>query len=183
MHPATTFFQRTAWIHRAAILIFIVFAMVSQSSCCFFLPWLFNCPPSGLPYGVTKTADGKPTPASLANQHRVPEKAFVRQAGLATQDTGASAPTLAPFYGNTTFVTTTSAPQQAFLMTRQPDCSLTYGEFSSSGSYTAPVITINTTTPNYDHIIHTNSFLTTTPGTFPNGCGATTQAAASGPVA
>ena len=63
MHPATTFFQRTAWIHRAAILIFIVFAMVSQSSCCFFLPWLFNCPPSGLPYGVTKTADGKPTPA------------------------------------------------------------------------------------------------------------------------
>ena len=103
------------------------------------------------------------------------QRHFVLQAG------GATAPTIAPFYGNLPAVSASSG--DSFLLVRQSDCSLGYGVFNVTGSATGPMTTVTSTAANYEKVIHNNAFLTTTPDLYPHGCAAAVQGQASAELA
>ena len=94
---------------------------------------------------------------------------------------GATAPTIAPFYGNLPAVSASSG--DSFLLVRQSDCSLGYGVFNVTGSATGPMTTVTSTAANYEKVIHNNAFLTTTPDLYPHGCAAAVQGQASAELA
>jgi hypothetical protein len=82
--------------------------------------------------------------------------------------TAASEPGTASFEGNLTIV---SGPAgQALGLQRQGDCSLTLLTGSYTVSLTSPTIEVLTETPNYERTLHDRAGLTTTPGTFAQGC-------------
>jgi hypothetical protein len=76
-----------------------------------------------------------------------------------------AAPPLAPFSGNLTAITAPGT-DDLYLM-RQSNCSLTLTNVVFNGTTT---ITSDGTTANYGNILHTEAGLSTTAGTFPNGC-------------
>ncbi len=163
-------------------------AVFALSSCCLIYPSLPLCDPSG-PYGATKRpgqAGQDPSAAAIARLLRAKANANANAKLNAIRTNGAQAgasttSTLFPFYGNLQAVQ--AAPSNSFLLQRQADCSLGYGEFNITGTATAPVSDVTSTTPNYEKIIHNNAFLTTTPDTYPKGCGSTSQGTASAQLA
>jgi predicted secreted protein len=83
-------------------------------------------------------------------------------------------PEIAPFFGNLSAVTLapTAAANDAFVLARQDDCSLTFLEFgiALNGSQTSLVVTPDAQIPHYEKTMQSNAFLTTTPDVFPKGC-------------
>jgi hypothetical protein len=83
--------------------------------------------------------------------------------------TTTAAPPLAPFSGN---LTTINAPgSDSLYLMRQTNCSLTltdvYYTFPTGGDLD---LTFDGSTSNYGNVLHTAAGLSTTAGTFPNGC-------------
>ena len=77
--------------------------------------------------------------------------------------------TSAKFYGNETAIT--ASPYDVFAMQRKPNCSLT--AVSASGTVigsTLTSFTIESSTLNYEQVIHAAAGLTTTPDQFAGGC-------------
>ena len=82
--------------------------------------------------------------------------------------TAASEPGTASFEGNLTIVS--APPGQAVGLQRQGDCSLRLLTGTYTVSLTSPTIEVLTETPNYERTLHDLAGLTTTPGTFAQGC-------------
>ncbi|MGD0303973.1 MAG: VCBS repeat-containing protein, partial [Candidatus Acidiferrales bacterium] len=147
---------------KVALLFAICAAVFAMSACCQMFPYTPFCPKPGL---AMPARPGRPFKAHT----------FTRRFG--TLAGGATAATLAPFYGNLQAVV---APNMVgFGLIRQSDCSLGYGEYTIGGTATSPVANVTNTIPNYERIIHNNAFLATTPDLYPNGCGAATQGTSS----
>ena len=111
-------------------------------------------------------------PVSLTKGMRVhPHAAHFRPFG--TPATGNN-PEIAPFFGNLSAVTlsTTAPANDAFVLARQADCSLTFLEFgiAANTNQTALIVTPDAQIPHYEKTLESNAFLTTTPDVFPNGC-------------
>ncbi len=124
-----------------------------------------------VPDAVRSAMRGKS--ASSSKPHKRPASAQVSPA------TSPATATNAPFLGNQSVIT---APFGDFVvLTRQSDCSLTFGSFAVTGGGSGPF----TTTPGgniagYEKTIHDNAFLTTTPDVFPHGCADNTAGITSG---
>src|SRR5262249_28571217 len=86
--------------------------------------------------------------------------------------TSGNQPPSAPFLVN--FTAITSPANNAVLMQRQSDCSLTLvsGPFSYSlTSQASLTFDVSSATPNYDQVLHNAAGLTTKTGQFTSGCG------------
>jgi hypothetical protein len=122
----------------------------------------------------------QPEPVGSAHsisQHRAAISRMPRSDGSANP---LSEQFLAPFFGNLTVVS--SAPADNVALLRQPDCSLTYEDFTFSPTATIIDFTINSQTPGYEKTIHNNAFLSTIPDVFPQGCVDNTLGTSSLPV-
>ncbi len=86
--------------------------------------------------------------------------------------------TLAPFFGNLSAISS-SEPQDNVALLRQPDCSLTYYDFTFGADATGVDITVNSQIPHYEKTIHSAALLTTIPDVFANGCVDNTRGIAS----
>jgi hypothetical protein len=160
-------------------------AVFSLSSCCYiiFIPVICASktlsttghPKPGQSEESAQAARAKEDPRVAKSVERVADRVFARRMGV--EAGSASSQTLAPFYGNLSVVSTTTA--DSLMLVRQSDCSLTLGEFNLDYSNGTSTVTVTSTTPNYEKTIHDNAFLSTTPDAYPNGCASSAAGAAS----
>ena len=118
---------------------------------------------SDLHKGTAGSAQQSNTPARRARSK--PAAAANR---IADGVLNSTAPVIAPFFGNLSAITPSVG--NFVMLLRAPDCSLALLDFSLNFSPPNISATLNSTTPNYERVIHNNAFLTTTPDVFPHGC-------------